>query len=272
MNIQRVCRQLMYCLAVSFSLCGVASHGFANDLPFQLPDALTINNAPLPPYCFLNFVGEQGQEKPVNLKNDPCLKHRQAYNQYALKQGLLGYDLKTDEPSMRQPSIFYRYIGEMGINNEQQYVFLVNWSGGGSGFFSNLMRLRLKDHKLSLAEDIDAGDRCMGGIAKARIEEGQLVYWKKITPQMLLDVFVHDDDKTSASLQDCAVCCLGTLIIKGTKVDQFAFSGTIPFAAEQDTHQQCFNRLIISYGAKDKKTISANQIRDLQKAFRKACV
>jgi hypothetical protein len=245
----------------------------ASALPFTLPEELSTKYGPIAPSCFMQLVGEKDNIKPINLRKSTCLSFKKSYNPYSLKRGFVGYEIKSYESSMRPVSIYYRYIGR-ALDKKNHYIFLVNWSGGGSGFFSELMELALNNDTLSLVSVLDGGDRCLGGIDDAKLKDGIIHYQKKMTPQMLLDANKKNNKSRAyveTGLQDCAVCCIGTLNMANDKVKGFSFNGYIPSTEKQESKQACFNSVIKSFGAQKKATIDTKAITRLQRRLKNRC-
>lgn len=260
---------LLHLLTASCLLFPYLNH--AQALPFQLPKALMLDKKPIAPLCFQQFVDESNRLKTIDLKKAPCLKHTQAYNRFSLTHGFLGYELTSNEPSMRQPSIAYRYLGAINQGKSLDYLFQVNWSGGGTGFFTHLIILQLKGDQLRLIKTIDGGDRCFGGIKDATLTGNRLSYRKNATPQMLFDANNSQTANSSDMFQDCAVCCIGQFLIKNEKIIGFQFNGIIPSAEQSEVKQSCFNRVITRFGAKKKRHIDATQLNTLQTQLKQHC-
>lgn len=273
MRLKFYIQQIAVKITLCFTLAMFSIAGFAKDLPFQLPEKLAINGKPIPPKCFLNFVSEENKSNHIDLKNDKCMQYQQTYNAYALKNGFLGYDLKSNEPSMRAPSIFYRYVGKISENNEGLYVFEINWSGGGSGSFSELIALALKnDTILTLQKEIEGGDRCNGGIVEAKIQDNLITFKKQATSLLFTYPTAESSMPANLNLEDCAVCCIGTILMSGDDITGFTFNGILPSVNSDNAQQACFNKLIREAGAKDKGTLNSKQYLSLQENIKQQCL
>jgi hypothetical protein len=243
-------------------------------LPFKLPKALYSEYGVLAPKCFLNFVGEDRAGRHIDLQKDSCLKVQIKYNQSALKNRFIGYDLESSEPVMRPPSIYYRYIGRLGTGLLTRYVFIVSWSGGGTGFFSDLLSARLKGRVLYLDKIYAGGDRCFGGVHSAMISHGKLKYQLKLTSQGLFDVanaLNKVNTYSGLQLQDCAVCCIGTLTMVEDKITSFKFNGELPESPEISNGQKCFNNTMRRFGAEERQQLNQQQLKDLSKKIQNKC-
>ena len=245
----------------------------AEQVPFQLPPELMTEYGVIAPICFNEFTDMSGARATLNLKTNPCIRYKQPYNEYALKNGLIGYDLKTDEPSMKPPAIFYRYIGKLSANNQSDYVFLISWSGGGTGSFTQLMTMTLKHHVLSVKRTIATGDRCNGGVKEASIRDNHLFFNVNMTPHTLYTLnnnAIKQDDQ--AWLPDCAICCVGTLNYQDDKLIGAALDGQLPEAAEDDRKLQCFNHIINSYAEKGTASLTPSQLSRVQGDIHTRCL
>lgn len=245
---------------------------YADHLPFDLPKALITPYGALAPKCMLKFVSEGAATAQINLKQDRCVKYQAPYDKLMLKKGWLGYQLtpKKDEPPlMRLPSIYYRYIGQYSTK-PQTFLFLLYWSGGGSGVFSDLVELKLLNHKLTLVKQIAGGDRCFGGLKNVEFRDRVLSYQVNATALGLLD----PQNKYGSQyrfIEDCAICCLGHFVIKGDKPQGFQFSGYMPYAANTNKPQQCYNQVLESFGAPKKKYISHQEVDKFRQQVRTNC-
>jgi hypothetical protein len=228
----------------------------AADVPFKLP----------PPKCFQKFTLETPQ--PLNLTTDPCLQYREDYNDYALKQGFTGYELASDEPVMRPVSIYYKFIAPLA-DHSNDFVFLLQWSGGGTGFFSSLVILNHQNNILKLKQTLAGGDRCFGSIDKAWVKHNQVFYQQKVTPYQFMAERFPKLSQLNA-LEDCAVCCLGVFNRTKNTIDSFSLSN-VPADDGSTVQQRCMNN-IIKQAATSKQTFDRQQLKKLQLQIKSACL
>lgn len=258
---------------IVLSIClGIAAVQ-AKELPFNLPPELMTKYGVIAPLCFERFTAEDAKTQSLNLKTSACLKHKQQYNQYALNKGFLGYDLPTQDHVMRQPAILYRYVGKLVNNSQQRYIFEINWSGGGTGFFSMVVAMKLNDNILSLDKSYNGGDRCNGGITQASIKNNQVHYQANTTPYDLLNLSFNQNNKEKEiNAATCAVCCIGHLYYSNNKITGFKFNQFTPFANDNEPQQQCIDNLLIKFGAKEKRFLTPKEITELQNQVRQSCL
>ena len=227
----------------------------ATNLPFKLP----------PPKCFQKFILET--PLPLNLKTDPCLQYREDYNDYALKQGFTGYELASDEPVMRPVSIYYKFIAPLA-DHSNDFVFLLQWSGGGTGFFSSLVILNHQNNILKLKQTLASGDRCFGSIDKAWVKDNQIFYQQKVTPYQFMAERFPKLPKLNA-LEDCAVWCLGVFNRTKNTIESFSLSN-VPAYEGSNVPQRCMNN-IIKQAAASTRTFDKRQLKKLQLQIKSAC-
>jgi hypothetical protein len=77
---------------------------------------------------------------------------------------------------------------------DDHYLIESTWNGGGTGHFSSVRVLRLRDGVLSVVLRVGSGDRCNGGIAEDPSFDGTAVlvsHW--ITPEDLMNLSGRSD-------------------------------------------------------------------------------
>ena len=240
---------------------------FSNVLSIQLPGELIKDDKPIPPKCFYNLIVNDTKNMVIDLTSSPCMHYSDKLDQHMLKKNWLGYELDDEQPVMRMPYIYYKFIAQQP---DSKYIILLNWGGGGTGSFTNLITVQLKQDKLSITKYIAGGDRCFGGIENVSYNN-QLSYQVQTTPEMLVDPFNKLSLKQK-SIEYCAVCCVGKMNIVNGKDKSFQFNGYIPSVSQGNYQQQCFNNLISSFGAKHKSNISSSQVNQLRSEFNRICV
>ena len=255
---------------VLLSILGIAATFGTLQAAEKLPAAFLKDDKPISPKCFYKFVIEDAQKQQINLITDKCTKDPSQLDLKMLKEGYYGYDVADEEPMMRSPYIYYKYIGKVSTAKDK-YLVLLDWSGGGTGTFTNLVVVNIKDNIMRLNKYIDGGDRCFGGLQNVSYQNGELSYQIKATPAMLIDPHYKLGRKIS-TIQDCAICCMGVYNSIKNKIVSFSFNGYIPTVEKDDTMQTCLNKLVINYGAKDKKTLSSTQLESLRHAFKSTCI
>lgn len=183
--------------------------------------------APVDPLCFLsNFGTEDAPIYPtqnceweglVSVADAPPLEPERFVSTYYEDHY---YDPETEETHVSRGFVGYRAIGQVAVDGGSYLALHLVENGGGSGTFSSLMLLDMKyDEENSqrvfpLYRGVAFGDRCMGGIADARLEDGELVFALNTT---MADIFNLTGEPEREILQSeaykalpyCAACCYG---------------------------------------------------------------
>ncbi len=245
----------------------------AGKVPFQLPSELMTSYGVIAPLCFSNFTDPSNKKNTLNLKTDPCLKHQQSYNDYALKNGLIGYALKGKRVSMKPPYIFYRYVGELNKNDQTEYIFMISWSDGGTGSFTKLMSMTLNNSVLTPKQIYASGDRCNGSVKDAVIRDKQLHYQTKITPFALYAL--HNSQikpNLDSLLPDCAVCCIGTAHYVDRVLSGVQFNSQLLEGSTDEKTLSCFNEIAKQYTTPKKRLLNPTQIKAFQAEIKSKCL
>lgn len=212
---------MRFILALLF-LLALPAHAETSSKP-QIYDQ---GGAPVDPLCFLsNFGTEDAPVYPtknceweglVSVGEEAPLPPEYVSTYYEDHF----FDPETDETSVSRGFIGYRAIGQVEIDGGSYLAVVLIENGGGFGTFSSLMLLDMvydeenEQRVFPLHKTLAYGDRCMGGIADARIDEenGDLIYEVNTT---MADIFLLSGDperdtlKSDAykSLPTCAPCC-----------------------------------------------------------------
>ena len=241
----------------------------------ELPEELMFHGQPIEPDC-MDFATKMDSSSfdPVDLATckagDIVPDTPPSWNQH----GEYGYSHKYNDTSLKKPYyIYYRFLGYM----EGLPVVLIRAGGGGSGKFDFIIRIERKADTLRLIDPLVIGDRCNGGISKARVENGALSYEQEITPfdfLTLADDNPHDL-KAYKSLEASAASCFGTARYAADKLVSVRLK---PDAAdekgwtEQYRYQRCFNRLYREYIVQGKNELSPALLKEFTHVFNKQCV
>lgn len=130
----------------------------------------------------------------------------------------------------------YKSIGRLSDGRE---ALLVQRNGGGSGTFSSLVALTRtpasdgRETLITTAELLGGGDRCIGGIADAAMQQGgkMLSVSSHVTMADVPGIIgLSLDKKQEERLAFCAVCCVGTVRATVTL-------GTTPLRSERTTFE-----------------------------------
>lgn len=121
-----------------------------------------------------------------------------------------GYIDKSEEVLIRYPFFEYELIGEKG----QDYYVLTSMGGGGTGIFTGIYHLTLKNDKLYAGKCLVGGDRCNGGIDQAQWGTDYLLYWQNITSFDLFYLSDFAESEIAPDLEGCAMCCVAQAVFK----------------------------------------------------------
>ena len=185
-------------------LCAVAAlSACKQDLVYQ--------GKPIDPMCFMTM--EQDPAVGVDLQECTGSAETSEYGKVVggLKvqpDGTRGYDFECTEGCMSDPYVMYEYIGRLKNGHD---VVRVDTSGGGTGRFSDVREVEIKDNRL-ISSNMHGGDRCNGGIESASIQNGSLHYSMNVTPFDLVEMSGGNQAGFQAyeDIMACAVCCVGT--------------------------------------------------------------
>ena len=166
---------------------------------------------------------------------------------------------------------FYKVLGQM----DNDFFVKFDNSGGGTGRFSQIRRVRLDNGVLRTEEIIAGGDRCNGGIAKAEMKGNSLSYSQFLTPFDLVELsggnaqakFEAYDD-----IQACAVCCVAEANYTNGELQTVTLTqDPAESPKDLDNKNQCF---FTSYGESYKQmgvSLDAIKLRDLGQKFSDRC-
>jgi hypothetical protein len=112
-------------------------------------------------------------------------------------------------------------------------------------------------------KSIAGGDRCNGGVQDVSVQNQRLIYSANVSAYDFLDLAKDDNQhqlKAYEDLAECAVCCVGKAFYqvdsKGNSQYQYIDLGKDVKENElpdQGKYQACFNKLLVSYAAKNSK-------------------
>lgn len=139
------------------------------------------------------------------------------------ERGEYGYEYVPIEGEiMNNPYLSYRAIGTIGPDT----IVLTDYSGGGTGRFTELLRVRINGDTMEILETLAGGDRCNGGIVDAKIEGNELVTTYFVTPYDMVTLNGQNPQKIEAynDLESCAVCCVGEATSRNNVLERVALT------------------------------------------------
>lgn len=218
---------------------------------------------------------ETGSDRPIPILLDAC------------NRGFRHVDVsRNDDGSFGASGAFigswfgYRPIGKLASGKS---VILVNWSGGGTGQFSEIVAVRSAtgngETTISARTIVLGGDRCNGGIENASMRDENIV--EVAVRATSADLVMAGNSSADAALDDldsCAICCAGTLtygvdVASNRETLASATINEIAPASEDPSEgaQACFDGLLRGEGSLP-KTLTPSDLKQLAQRFRQTCV
>lgn len=272
-------RNFLLCLSFFISLL-CAEFAVASDLKF--------NNKSLDSLC----IYEAKPGIPVTLKHCGLSapnqnRHVIKGNAYLSNQGYIGYYYTIDEQSNGaiplQAYSYYRVVGQIG---GRQIVQTVN-NTGGTGDFTGLYSIDRPDDMHMIVNPIALGDRCNGGVVRAKIENGTVQYQQNITGFMLYSLIQKNNPSSPqltpyTDLEDCAVCCVAkagyqVVLQKGSVSQSRLMHIELGKALNQlsnnnqGQYQNCLNKILVSIQQSNGRIIYPNQFTKIADLFVSQC-
>lgn len=251
-------------------LCGIfTNQGMADKSPLPIPQDFMFEGKPIAPACIDHFFGV-GTDDAISLQNDPCQKVKEAYNPEKIKEGLLGYS--SPDGSSR----YYKYLGEIhfqGLKTPGYYLLYMEWSGGGTGYFTSISIVEHSHNTLRLVDTLASGDRCIGGVSQAAYKDGILTYKQHMTPQGLIRK-LQKDFETKFDFDDSAASCMGELTYRGSDITDFTFNQDVLSSFEDtksDSPQACYNQIIKETIKGGKHTLTPDELKSFVQKIKEKC-
>lgn len=236
-----------------------------------LPSDFLYENQPIEPACFYQLVGEESN-KEINLSTHVCQNTTTEFDAKQISDGLLGYHLVDEAETMSLPYIYYRLIGQKEPKTLPEYYVELQWSGGGTGNFKELILVQKKQNKLKLLETIASGDRCFGGVTHIDYNNQQLKYAQNLTSADFgRQLGFNETEIEKLGLKDCAICCIGLLHQKNGKIQGMSLNA---FDQEDVNNiaSACFSQTLFPLLGTHQKELSLEAAKDLAKKIRQACL
>jgi Uncharacterized protein conserved in bacteria, putative lipoprotein len=218
----------------------------------------------------------EGDDSPIPILLDDCNRGYRHVDVDVGDRGMIGASGAVGG----FPTWFsYRPIGRL-TNGES--VVLVEWSGGGTGQFSEIDSIRSTtdggETTISARNLLGGGDRCNGGIESASMRgESAIDVVVRATPADIVAAGDPGIDVYGYDLASCAICCAGTIAYRfdvGANKQAVA-SATVGerLSEQQDAAQDaqaCFDRLVAT-GGNLPRTFDAAALAQLAQRFREGC-
>lgn len=156
----------------------------------EMVDTKKLVDLNLNPYCIYDLL--ESEDGEINYKS--CLEKHKDKN--FISNVLRNFDGPTENISTSvsiEDTTFYFSLADFfgdPLTGEGLYLYESSWNGGGSGTFSSIKGVELRNNMLTLVSNIAGGDRCNDGdidyISVDR-QTGSVNYAKSATPFRLLN-------------------------------------------------------------------------------------
>jgi len=169
----------------------------------------------------------------------------------------------------------------------ERFVVLTEWSGGGSGRFTDLSILKRHGAKLSVDKMLlQGGDRCNGGISGAAVHDHVVKWSENNTPYDVIELGGLKSLRAYKDLEASAGSCVATRNMEydlNTGAKHMASltlgsddrSGKIEDRkgwTEQYTYQHCFNAYYNGFIAADNTELDPNAVKRFADGFANTCL
>ena len=180
------------CIAILLIIFSpLLSYAERDDISY--PDEMLYNGRPIDPTCVYGAIYHSRKDNAVDLKvscneiyslvgNDVGGFVTQEVLAFSPRIGL-GYDYDLGEGMGTKGYFYYKYLGQIS----QGLVIHAQYSGGGTGHFSNLSVYQRKGDTLKLVKTVTFGDRCDGSAQDAVVINGILEYDYYVTEYELYE-------------------------------------------------------------------------------------
>lgn len=243
-------KQLLSCLILSLS---------AN--VFAVSDLL-YHGKPLHPSCFTPLLTTNDHSTSL----EQCSKNKE---KVTTREGY--YTTQDDNRNQRQ---FTRYT-VIGSKNGK-FLMISGAETGGSGFFSNVSWVTIKNNLLIVSKSLASGDRCNNGIDK--VAEWQYAVNK--TPFAMMTENGNEASITGEELDDSAAGCAAKAVYR---FDPFKQETTFEYMRLQDEplpieeylralkYQLCFNKLYYTYVTQGRINLAKKDLEQFRNQFMTYC-
>lgn len=255
-------------ITIGFCVISVFAHAaspkFATNLQYQ--------NQPIDARCF-----ESNGTVPLGdcTHNDTSTEKVSGHNAFLIDKGFIGADYVSVEKEKFPAG--YSYYKVLGSANGEYIVYTIN-SGGGSGEFTALKLVKLKEDQLYI-QTIKAGDRCNGGVNEVKLNQETLTFEINITPYDLIDLSGSNNLKFLAydDIAACAACCIGKAVYE-VNINDAAMQTLKTIKLDNDYQQDefngakqvCFNKVLLDF-TKGKQTLSPDDLKEFSMRLDKVC-
>ncbi len=241
---------------------------------------------PIDPRCVTKLTsGDGGKPQPVDLA--ACTRTMRGKSKVTRDDRAF----ETEEPvegGIGQTEFdSYEVLSQSG----SRFVISTEWSGGGTGRFTDLMVVRKTGSALSVEKFLSqGGDRCNGGLDGVDMRGGTLRWSVNITPYDLVGLGGLKSLKAYEDLETSATSCVATQSFEydlDTGAVRFSSvtlqpnygagdkAGLLKDQAgwtERYTYQHCFNLFYNGYVSRGHIKLSPSETKAFANGFVRACL
>lgn len=251
------------------------SYLFAAKINAAAPADLMFHDKPIDPLCFFNIEG-----KTIDLEQCGVEKEKyvvKGHNSQLIAKGYIGYNWQ--DPQFPDSTEGYSYYKFFNAGESLYWLYTIN-SGGGTGEFTAIHRVKRKNTDTLEVETLADGDRCNGGLHDVAEINNHLHFSQNLTAYDLIALSKNLDPTVKAydDLAACAICCVAKAYYEVNSNAQLKLSyvdlGTIEETKEmpdQGALQSCFNQLITSYVTAGKTKLKQNMLDEFAAKFKQTC-
>ncbi|WP_392538148.1 hypothetical protein [Legionella sp. 227] len=253
----------------------IFSSVFAAKISAAVPADLMFHNQPIDALCFFNSEGNE-----IDLEDCGLAKAKYAvkgHNSSLIAKGYIGYNWQ--DPEYPGPAEGYSYYKFFNAGNNEYWLYTIN-SGGGTGDFTTLYKVKRKNTRTLEIEMLVGGDRCNGGVQDVSVVNNHLSFSQNLTAYDLIALSKTSDLKVKAydDLAACAICCVAKAYYELNSNAQLQLNFVdlehakdMQEMTEQGTLQPCFNQLFASYNAEGKNKLTQNMLDEFVAKFKQTC-
>ncbi|HUO92861.1 MAG TPA: hypothetical protein VMU22_08060 [Rhizomicrobium sp.] len=187
------------------------------------------------------------------------------------------YDYRGSPGEMRQPYFLYRFLGSYRGHS----LLFIEHGGGGTGEFTQIESVDIRDHILTPVDVLAGGDRCNGGVWHVVLAGDSLTYRQHATPYDVIALAdkapkAKDSPKPYSDLEDSASSCIANINYQDAQWTSVSLSD--PERKDQAgwtdrfSHQACFNGLYRTFVARHETELDRNAVNHFAKAFSDLCL
>ena|SRR3990167_1064033 len=245
----------------------------------NVPHELLFLGKPVDPLCFSNV---DSRSKVIDLNNCGITKEKltkSGENRHLINAGFVGFDWQDPKASYSSQGLSYYKVFDAG--GRHYWVYTVN-NSSGSGDFTAINSVKVKQVGLLEVSHLMSGDRCNGGIHDVKERNQHLLFSVNITAYDFLTLTNDNPHQLKAydDLAACATCCVAnafyevdsSLIPKLNGVDLGSDADDPTKMVSQGRYQGCFNTLLAAHVLRGESTLNPAKLSQLVKEFNGKCV